>query len=133
MLVLEYVAPGRAAAGNDVWMKMLPMLYKAVNQGHRAGMEITLGSDAGGYPWTMNPAQEFELFVKKSGFTPMDAIKAGTSLAAELLGKSDQIGRIAPGMLADIVAVPGDPLEDISMLQKVRFVMKDGQVFQHDK
>ncbi len=133
MLVLEYVAPGRAAAGNDVWMKMLPMLYKAVKQGYRAGVKIALGSDAGGYPWTINTAQEFELFVKKGGFTPMDAIKAGTSLAAELLGKSDQIGRIAPGMLADIVAVPGDPLEDISALQKVMFVMRDGQVFRHDK
>jgi imidazolonepropionase-like amidohydrolase len=63
----------------------------------------------------------------------MDAIKAGTSVAAELLGQSDAIGHLAPGMLADIVAVPGDPLQDITVLQKVMFVMKDGVVFRHDK
>ena len=50
-----------------------------------------------------------------------------------MLGQSDQIGHLAPGMLADIVAVPGDPLKDIAALQKVMFVMKDGQMFRHDK
>jgi len=63
----------------------------------------------------------------------MDAIKAGTSVAGELLGQSASIGHLAPGMLADIVAVPGDPLQDITALQRVMFVMKDGQIFRHDK
>jgi len=63
----------------------------------------------------------------------MDAIKAGTSVAAELLGQSAEIGHLAPGMLADIVAVRGDPLQDITALQNVMFVMKDGNVFRHDK
>ncbi|HEX9653020.1 MAG TPA: amidohydrolase family protein [bacterium] len=133
MLVTEYVAPGRAAAGSEIWTKMLPMLYKAVNRAHKAGMKVALGTDAGGYPWTMNPAQEFQLFVEKAGFAPMDAIKAGTSVAAELLGQSDQIGQLAAGKLADIVAVPGDPLQDIGVLQNVIFVMKDGKIFRRDE
>ena len=60
-------------------------------------------------------------------------VQAGTSVAAELLGQSDKIGQLAPGMLADIVAVQGDPLQDITLLQKVIFVMKNGQIFRHDK
>jgi imidazolonepropionase-like amidohydrolase len=71
--------------------------------------------------------------VKKAGLSPLDAIKTGTSVAAELLGQSARIGHLAPGMLADMVAVPGDPLQDISVLQKVMFVMKDGVVYRHDK
>jgi len=59
----------------------------------------------------------------------MAAIRAGTPVAAELLGQSDRIGRLAPGMLADIVAVPSNPLNDIAMLQRVMFVMKGGEIF----
>jgi len=59
----------------------------------------------------------------------MEAIRAGTSVAAELLVRSDCIGRLAPGMLADIVAVPSNPLNDIAMLQRVMFVMKGGEIF----
>lgn len=69
----------------------------------------------------------------KAGFSPMDAIRAGTSVAAELLGQSDKIGHLAPGMLADIVAVQGNPLRDITALQNVMFVMKDGEIFRRDK
>ncbi len=133
MMVTEYVAPGRAAAGSEIWLKMLPMLYKAVNKGYKAGMKVVLGTDAGGFPWTMNQTQEFQLFVEKAGFAPMDAIRAGTSVAAELLDQSDQIGHLAPGKLADIVAAPGDPLQDITVLQKVSFVMKDGKIFRQEK
>jgi imidazolonepropionase-like amidohydrolase len=59
----------------------------------------------------------------------MQAIKSGTSLAAELLGQQDQFGTIAPGMLADLVAVAGDPLRDITELQRVKFVMKGGTIY----
>ena len=62
----------------------------------------------------------------------LDAIKAGTPVAADLLGQSDKIGHLAPGMLADSVAAQGDPFKDISVLQKVVFVLKDGQIFRHD-
>jgi imidazolonepropionase-like amidohydrolase len=113
--------------------QLLEIEYKALNKAYKKGLKIALGTDAGSFPWSINQAKEFELLVKKAGFSPMDAIKAGTSVAAELLGQSAEIGHIAPGMLADIVAVPGDPLQDISVLQKVMFVMKDGAIFRYDK
>jgi len=113
--------------------ELLKVEYKGLNSAYKKGLKVALGTDAGSFPWSVNQAREFEFLVKKAGFSPMDAIKAGTSVAAELLGQSDAIGRLAPGMLADIIAVPGDPLQDISVLQKVMFVMKDGVVFRHDK
>jgi imidazolonepropionase-like amidohydrolase len=104
---------------------------EALRMGHELGVKIALGSDAGSYPWRINPAREFELLVAKGGFTPMEAIRAGTSVAADLLGQSDRIGHLASGKLADIVAVPGDPLEDIRLLQRVFFVMKGGEIIHH--
>jgi imidazolonepropionase-like amidohydrolase len=75
----------------------------------------------------VNPAKEFEYMVK-SGMTPAQAIRSATSLAAELLGMQDKLGTIETGKFADIVAVPGDPLADVSALEKVDFVMKGGVV-----
>lgn len=115
------------------YRQILEIEYKALAGAYKKGLKIALGTDAGSFPWSINEAKEFEYLVKKAGFSPVDAIKAGTSVAAELLGQPDKIGGLAPGMLADIVAVPGDPLQDITALQKVMFVMKDGQVFRHDK
>jgi imidazolonepropionase-like amidohydrolase len=112
---------------------LLEIEYKALNSAYRKGLKVALGTDAGSFSWSINQAKEFDLLVKKAGFTPMDAIKAGTSIAAELLGQSASIGHLAPGMLADIVAVPGDPLQDITALQRVMFVMKDGVVLRYDK
>jgi len=108
-------------------------MSEALNKACKKGLKIALGTDAGCFPWSVNQAKEFELLVKKAGFNPMDAIKAGTGVAAELLCQSTEIGHLAPGMLADIVAVEGNPLQDIAALQKVIFVMKDGGVFRHDK
>jgi len=113
--------------------QMLEIEYRALNKAYKKGLRIVLGTDAGCFPWSVNQAKEFEFLVKKAGFSPMDAIKAGTSVAAELLGQSAEIGHLAPGTLADIVAVRGDPLQDITALQNVIFVMKDGNVFRHDK
>ncbi len=109
------------------------ILDKSLNKAYKEGVKIALGTDAGSFSWSINQAKEFEILVNKSGFSPMDAIKAGTSVAAELLGQSDKIGHLAPGMLADIVAVQGNPLQDIAALQNVMFVMKDGKIFRHDK
>jgi len=120
-------------SASPLMKQLLEIEYKGLNSAYKKGLKVALGTDAGSFPWSINQAKEFELLVKKAGFNPMDAIKAGTSVAAELLGQSASIGHLAPGMLADIVAVSGDPLQDITTLQKVIFVMKNGVVFRHDK
>jgi imidazolonepropionase-like amidohydrolase len=95
-------------------------------------VKIAFGTDAGaisleGTDWnSANPAQQFGLMVDL-GMEPIQAIKSGTSVAAELLGMKDQLGSIIAGKLADIIAVPGDPLNDIRQLERVDFVMKDGK------
>ncbi|MDZ7344489.1 MAG: amidohydrolase family protein, partial [candidate division KSB1 bacterium] len=128
LLVTEYVAPGRAAAGASIWLKMLPMLRAAVGKGAKAGMKIAMGTDAGGFPWTINQAGELKLMVN-AGMSPMQALKAATIVAAELLDQKANLGSIEPGKFADLIAVPGDPLQDISVMEKVNFVMKDGKIY----
>jgi len=92
-----------------------------------AGVPIACGSDVGPFPHGTQ-AREFELMVQY-GMTPLAAIQAGTMNAAELLGWPDQVGELKAGLLADIVAVPGNPLTNISVLTKVAFVMKGGVVY----
>ncbi len=96
-----------------------------------AGVKIVFGTDIGGIPWTEPIAQEFPHMVNL-GMPPMDAIKSATSRAADMLDMQGQIGVIASGAYADIVAVSGDPLHDIKILQDVQFVMKDGKVFRNE-
>jgi imidazolonepropionase-like amidohydrolase len=86
----------------------------------------------GGIPWTDPIAQEFGYMVR-FGMSPIDAIKAATSKAAELLDVKGELGVIAPGAYADIVAVSGDPLTNMDALKEVNFVMKDGAVFKQTK
>ncbi|HEX9610677.1 MAG TPA: amidohydrolase family protein, partial [Gemmatimonadales bacterium] len=93
------------------------------------GVKIAMGTDVGGFPWTeIHQARELQYYVEY-GMTPMQAIKSATSVAAELLGQERSLGAVAPGLLADLVAVRGDPLRDITELQRVRFVMQGGVVF----
>src|SRR5438132_423875 len=99
-------------------------LQKAV----KAGVKIVFGTDIGGIPWTEPIAQEFSRMVE-FGMSPTDAIKSASSRAAEMLDMEGQIGVIAPGAYADIIAVSGDPVRDIKVLENVQFVMKDGKVF----
>jgi imidazolonepropionase-like amidohydrolase len=94
----------------------------------KTGVKIVFGTDMGGIPWTEPIAQEFSRMVD-FGMAPMDAIQSATSRAAVMLDMEGKIGVIAPGALADVTAVNGDPLHDIKVLEKVQFVMKDGQVF----
>jgi imidazolonepropionase-like amidohydrolase len=94
----------------------------------KAGVKIAFGTDMGGLPWTKPIADEFGQMVK-FGMSPMDAIKSATSRAAELLEMQGELGVIAPGALADVVAVQGDPLKNVEALKDVTFVMKDGKVF----
>lgn len=92
-----------------------------------AGVPIAMGSDVGPFPHGTQ-AREFVLMVK-FGMSPLAAIQAGTINGAKLLGWQDQIGELKPGYAADIVAVPGNPLDDITALQKVSFVMKNGVIY----
>ena len=97
----------------------------------KAGVKIAFGTDIGGIPWSEPIAQEFPRMVE-FGMTPMQAIQSATSRAAELLEMKGQLGVIAPGAYADVVAVSGDPLADVKLLQNVGFVMKNGQVFKNE-
>lgn len=95
------------------------------------GVKIGMGTDAGVYPHGRNPG-EFHLMVDL-GMKPIDALKAGTSADADLLGMADKIGSLEAGKLADIVAVPGDPVENIRQTEHVFFVMKDGVIYKNEK
>ena len=102
-------------------------LQKAV----KAGVKIVFGTDMGGIPWTEPMAQEFPRMTE-FGMSPMEVIRSATSRAAEMLDMTGEIGVVAPGAYADIIAVNGDPLRDINVLGDVKFVMKDGGVFRNE-
>jgi imidazolonepropionase-like amidohydrolase len=93
----------------------------------KAGVKMSFGTDAGVCPYDRS-VRQFALMVKY-GMTPMQAIQAATTSAVDLLGRSDVMGSIKPGRYADVIAVSGDPLQDISVLEHVQFVMKDGKVY----
>ncbi len=123
-----YVAPGRA--GN--WPKMADLQRENFPKAIKKGVKIALGTDAGGFDWkALNEAKEFEYYVQY-GMTPMQAIRAGTSVPAELLGWGDKAGTVEAGKWADLVAVSGDPLKDIKELENVKFVMKGGTVYKNE-
>jgi imidazolonepropionase-like amidohydrolase len=128
IFVGEYVAQGRAAEGAPVWVRMIQIHEETFRRAMKAGVKIAFGTDAGGFDWKINPAKEFSSMVK-FGMTPAQAIRAATMTAAELLGMKDSLGTIEAGKLADLVAVPGDPLSDVSVMEKVDFVMKGGVVY----
>ncbi len=100
---------------------------QAFRKAVRAGVKIAFGTDSGVYPHGWN-AKQFAWMIKY-GVTPMQAIQSATIWAADLIGKADQIGSLAPGKYADIIAVSGDPLADATVLEKVEFVMKGGVVY----
>ena len=97
----------------------------------KAGVKIVFGTDIGGIPWSQPIAQEFPQMTKL-GMSPANALRSATSRAAEMLDMSGQIGVLAPGAYADVIAVVGDPLQNIEELGRVQFVMKDGQVFKNE-
>lgn len=107
-----------------------PLVRESHQRAIRAGVPIALGTDAGVFAHGLN-GREFQLMVD-AGMTPAAALLAGTRNAAEALGRTEDLGTIAPGRRADIVAVQGDPLQDITLLQNVGFVMKDGVVYKRD-
>ncbi|WP_257388494.1 metal-dependent hydrolase family protein [Tahibacter caeni] len=115
----EIVRPKALAIG--------PKIKGTAGAAYKAGIKIAFGTDAGVFPHGQN-AREFELMVE-AGMPPMFALQAATTHAAELLGMSNDLGSLAAGKYADVVAVPGDPLENIGVMKQVSFVMKDGVVF----
>jgi imidazolonepropionase-like amidohydrolase len=102
--------------------------FKKAMQAH---LKIVFGTDMGGIPWTEPIAQEFGRMVSL-GMAPMDAIQAATSRAADMLDMKGEIGVIAPGAYAELIAVSGDPLKDIGELEHVKFVMQDGAVYKNE-
>jgi imidazolonepropionase-like amidohydrolase len=97
----------------------------------RAGVKLSFGTDAGVCPHGIN-ARQFA-FMVKYGMTPLQAIQSATVSAADLLGKSDLLGSIQPGKYADIIAVSGNPLEDVRLLENVKFVMKEGKIYKQEQ
>ncbi|MBM3264831.1 MAG: amidohydrolase family protein, partial [candidate division Zixibacteria bacterium] len=104
-----------------------PVIQETFRRAYRAGVPIAFGTDASVFPHGQN-AKEFEYMVE-GGMPPMEAIRAATYHAATLLGKLEELGTAEPGKWADLVAVDGDPLKDIRVLQKISFVMKEGVVY----
>ncbi len=104
-----------------------PMIQETFARAYAGGVKIAFGTDSGVSPHGEN-AQEFEYMVE-AGMPAVEAILSATVVSAELIGRSDELGTIEEGKLADIVAVPGNPLEDISVMREVSFVMKDGKVY----
>ena len=110
----------RAAVHEDTFKRAL-----------KARLKIVFGTDIGGMPWTEPIAQEFKRMVEM-GMTPMDAIQAATSRPAEMLDMKGEIGVLATGAYAEVIAVSGDPLKDIGELEYVRFVMHNGSIFKNE-
>ena len=115
----EVVRPKAAAIG--------PKIQDTFARAYQAGVKIAFGTDTGVSPHGDN-WREFGYMIE-SGMPAMEAIVSATRSAAELLDQSERLGSIAPGKLADVIAVPGDPLTDTSQFGKVHFVMKNGKVY----
>lgn len=125
LYVTIYDAPGRGG----IWPRMVEAERGAFAEALKRKVNIVFGTDIGGFPWTENDAKEFGYLVKY-GMAPMDAIRSATSRAAELLDASADIGQVSAGRYADLIAVQGDPLKDITELERVMWVMKGGVVFE---
>jgi imidazolonepropionase-like amidohydrolase len=120
---IERAAPELQKKAAEVFPVAKAMLPRAI----AAGVKIACGTDAPAVPHGDN-AKEIVALVNR-GMTPLQAIRAATTVSADLIERGDELGRLTPGYLADIIAVPGDPTDDITRLGDVTFVMKDGQIY----
>jgi imidazolonepropionase-like amidohydrolase len=128
-----WVAQGRGG----IWPDMIPIEREAFAKAIKRGVRIAYGTDVGGYSWTENQAKELSIMVRY-GMTAMAAIQSATSVAGAMLDpicgpqatncEGSNVGSIAPGRFADLIAVAEDPLKDVSALERVQFVMKNGEV-----
>jgi imidazolonepropionase-like amidohydrolase len=129
----SYLAEGMAVAksGDPVHQRkaaeVFPRGKQTLRRAIELGVRVACGSDAPGIPHG-SQAKELWALVDR-GMTPVQALRAATVVSAELIEEDHQLGRLAPDYLADIIAVPGDPSEDITVTEDVRFVMKDGQIY----
>ena len=128
LYIFIYAQEIHQAAGFPGWEGGVEIHAATFHRALNAGVKIAFGTDVGGFEWTINPAKEFPLMVNY-GMTPAQALHAATVSAAELLDMKDQIGSVEPGKFADLVAVSGNPLSDITVLERVNFVMKEGTVY----
>jgi imidazolonepropionase-like amidohydrolase len=128
LTAVHYVSGPRAAAGCAVCVESEKIHAKSLANCRKAGVKVVFGTDAGGFPWTeLKQAQEFDWEVK-AGMTPLEAIRSATTVAAEMLGWQGKAGTIEAGAWADLVAVEGDPLSDVTSLSRIDWVMKGGKV-----
>lgn len=111
-------------------LAVAPRIQKNLHDAYLSGVTIAFGTDQGLVPHGQN-AKEFALMVQ-AGMAPMDGIIAATGSAADLIGDPEDIGSVQPGRYADLVAVDGDPLTDITLLQRVQFVMKGGAIYKQN-
>jgi imidazolonepropionase-like amidohydrolase len=123
---LTHLPPPLLAKAQDV----IPAARKNIAHAFASGVKVAFGTDAAVYPHGLN-AHEFAVMVKL-GLTPLQAIQAATANAADLLGWSGKVGSLEPGAWADIVAVDGDPIKDVTTLERVKFVMKGGEVVKNE-
>ena len=122
---LSHAAPELQAKAAEVFPRARETIKKAIER----GAKVACGTDAPAIPHGRN-ARELLALVDR-GMTPLQAIRAATTVSAELIDADDR-GRLEPGLLADVIGVPGDPLADIGVTEQVRFVMKGGQVYRND-
>ena len=122
-MAIERAAPELQKKAAEVFPRAKAMLPKAI----AAGVKIACGTDAPAIPHGQN-ARELVALVNR-GMKPIDALRAATVTSAELIERDHELGRLEPGFLADIIAVPGDPAQDVSRTLDVRFVMKDGRIY----
>jgi imidazolonepropionase-like amidohydrolase len=125
-LMQNLMSLGLTQSNIDKARTVLPIAQKNLSHAFQSGVKVAFGTDAAVYPHGLN-AHEFEKMVQM-GLPPLTAIQAATVNAADLLGWSDRVGTLEPGKFADIIAVDGDPIADVRILQNVRFVMKGGEV-----
>lgn len=130
LFVNEYVAEGRAKLGSPINLYFQQSIQATFKKAIKMGVRLAYGTDIGGYDWGLPQAKDFTYFVDW-GLTHVQAIQTATTSAAELLGMQGKIGEIKSGAFADIIALKKDPTKDITALQQIDWVMKDGKVFKN--
>ena len=128
LMPTNHVAEHRAQERGPIWQQAIEVQLRSFTNCLEAGVKIAFGTDAGCFDWTgRNQAEEFGYMVR-AGMEPLQAIRSATLVAADLLGLGEVAGRLEEGLAADLIAVPTDPRRNVGVLEKVEFVMADGQI-----